>query len=144
MFYVGDSPAGAVAEAFGRFPEWTAQVFAGSPSLPGSVRAIAHFGLENGAPVCDLDDGAMLVKLGLRPSEVVSRDYPRTRRWAQGIFDQKAWIGVRWWSYYDSRWASFGIWDMRYVRLADVEVLTSAHPAVEEAARIIIRRVVGA
>ncbi len=142
VFYAGDSPAGAVAEAFGRFPEWTPRVFAGNPNLPGSIRAVAHLRLDEGEPVCDLDDAAMLLDVSLRPSEVVSRDYSRTRRWAQSIFDRKTWVGVRWWSFYDSRWASFGIWDVRKLRLAEVQPVYAGHPAVEAAARIIARRIV--
>ncbi len=49
-------PPGAIAEAFGRFPEWTPAIFSGGPSLPGSVRAIARYRLADDAPVRNLDD----------------------------------------------------------------------------------------
>jgi hypothetical protein len=37
VLYLSDAAAGAVAEAFGRFPEWTPAILEGGPSLPGSV-----------------------------------------------------------------------------------------------------------
>jgi hypothetical protein len=33
-------------------------------------------------------------------------------RWvAQRIYERREWMGVRWWSYYDPRWVSAGLWD---------------------------------
>jgi len=74
VFYASDAEAGALAEAFGRFPEWTPSILDGSPSLPGSSRAIAHYRLDDTAVICDLDDPAQLIALGLRPSDVVNCD----------------------------------------------------------------------
>jgi hypothetical protein len=140
VFYASDTEAGAVAEAFGRFPEWTPAILEGSPSLPGSSRAIAHYRLDEAAPICDLDDPAQLVALELRPSEIVSRDYARTRKWAAGIYRQRRWIGVRWWSYYDPRWSSFGLWEVNRVSLRGVRTLRLDDGAVLEAAHVICRR----
>ena len=92
------------------FPR-TPAILRGSPSLPGSVRAIARYRLADDAPVCDLDDPAQWLRLGLRPSEVVSRNYARTRAWARRVYELERWIGVRWWSYYEPGWASIGLWD---------------------------------
>ena len=107
-----DAASGAIAEAFGRFPEWSPAILAGSPGLPGSVRALASYRLAGDAPLCDLDDPEQLRALRLRPSDVVSRDYSRTRAWARRIYERRAWVGVRWWSYYDPRWASVGLWQL--------------------------------
>src|SRR4051812_34776044 len=60
VFYGSDAEAGGIAEAFGRFPEWTAAILEGSPSLPGSARAVARYRLDPAARVCDLDDAAQL------------------------------------------------------------------------------------
>jgi hypothetical protein len=144
VFYAGSAEAGAVAEAFGRFPEWTRAILAGSPALPGSARALAAYRLYDGASVCDLDDAVQLAALGLRPSDVVSRDYARTREWARRLFREGRWSGVRWWSYYDPRWASLGIWDAAALSLVTLRVLTLDDPAVIEAARTIARRIVPA
>jgi hypothetical protein len=141
VLYLSDSEAGAIAEAFGRFPEWTPAILEPNPSLPGSVRAIARYTLRDDAPVCDLDDPKRLVALHLRPSEVVTREYARSRAWARRIYEAGKWTGVRWWSYYDSKWASYGLWGVRRVKLDAITVLTLDYPALLEASRTIVRRV---
>lgn len=135
--YASDAPAGACAEAFGYLRAWGVSMLRGSPSLPGSVQALATYELGDAAPVCDLDDARRLVDLGLRPSEVVTRDRSVTRRWAQRIFDQKRWSGIRWWSYYDPRWGSHGTWALDELDPVDVTPLSIDHPAVLEAADIL-------
>jgi len=141
VLYLSDAAAGAIAEAFGRFPAWTAAILEGSPALPGSVRAIARFHLADDAAVCNLDDPALLKALGLRPSGVVSRDYSRSRAWAQRIYNRRQWIGVRWWSYYDPQWTSFGLWNTGRLKLEDVWPLRLDDPALHDAGRAIRRRV---
>ncbi len=142
VLYLSNSPAGAVAEAFGRFPEWTDALLEARPSLPGSFRALGRYQLPDRVEVCNLDDPAQLVRLHLRPSEIVVRDYTRTRAWAQRIYQQHKWSGVQWWSYYDSQWTSVGLWDTSKLALADVEILHLDHPALIEASRTIARRIV--
>ncbi len=130
-----------MAEAFGRFPEWTSAILEGSPSLPGSARALVRVELPGNLPVCNLDDSAQLVELGLHPSDVVTRDYERSRTWARRIYEQRRWIGVRWWSYYDPQWSNFGLWNVETIRLQDVSRIRLDDAAVQEAARMIARRV---
>lgn len=130
-----------MAEAFGRFPEWTPAMIAGSPSLPGSVRAIASYELADEVLICDLDDPQVLLQLGLRPSDVVSRDYERTREWARTIFEQGSWAGIRWWSYYDPKWASIGLWETGALALQDVRPLQLDDAHVVAASRTILRRI---
>ena len=143
VLYLSDAAAGAIAEAFGRFPDWTPAILEGSPSLAGSVRALARYTLQDETAVCNLDDPRRLRVLGLRPSDIVGRDYARSRRWALQIHDQAKWDGVRWWSYYDAKWASFGLWNITGLRLEQVSVLSMDHEALLEAARTIVRRVSG-
>jgi hypothetical protein len=138
-FYVGDTAAGAVAEAFGWVPRWNAGMLRGTPSLPGSMRALAHYELPGSAAVCDLDDAHRLVALALRPSQVVTRDRAATQAWALALFEQGLFAGVRWWSYYDPRWGSYGLWEHSGLALTGVEALTLAHPAVTEAADVLVR-----
>lgn len=142
VLYMSSHAAGAIAEAFGRFPEWTAGMLVGNPSLPGSVRALARYQLPEDSEICNLDDPHRLLSLGLRPSDVVSRDYAHTRAWARRIFEEGRWTGIRWWSYYDPQWASLGIWNTASLELLEVVRLTLAYPALLEAGRIIARRVV--
>jgi hypothetical protein len=142
VLYVGNSPAGAVAEAFGRFPEWTPAILRGSPSLEGSVRALARYELDAREPVCDLDDPKQLLRLRLRPSHVVSREYARTRAWARRIFETHNWAGISWWSYYDPQWTSVGLWKTDRLLLGEVRELHLDESALLEAARIIVRRII--
>ncbi len=142
VLYLSDAAAGAVAEAFGRFPEWTPAILEGSPSLPGSIRVLARYTLAEAAAVCNLDDLQLLGALGLRPSDVATRDTVRSRAWARRIYDRGKWSGVRWWSYYDPSWSSYGLWNIKGHALEDVTPLTLDHLALIEASRTITRRVV--
>jgi hypothetical protein len=137
--YVGDDPACAVAEAFGWASRWGSGLLRGSPSIAGSVRALITFDLPDDAAICDLDDARRLVTLGLKPSNVVTRDRSVTQRWARSIYDGGQHAGVRWWSYYNPDWGSIGLWDVSRLTIADVEPLTMAHPAVTHAAAAINR-----
>lgn len=140
VLYLGDTAAGAVAEAFGNLRTWDAGLFRGIPSLPGSMRALVTYQLDGSADVCDMDDAARLVELGVRPSQVVTRERPVTQSWAARIFEQRRYAGVRWWSYYDPRWGSYALWDTTRLRVAGAEVLDSLeHSAVVEAADVLCR-----
>lgn len=139
--YASDDPAGACAEAFGYLRVWSASILRGSPSLPGSSQALATYELDDAAPLCDLDDARRLVDLGLRPSQVVTRERTVTRSWALRIFEEERWSGIRWWSYYDPRWGSHGIWALEALEVADVAPLSIDHPAILEAADVLKRMV---
>jgi len=141
VLYLGDSAAGSIAEAFGWSSVWNSTLLRGTPSLPGSVRALAHYTLDDGArPVCDLDDAARLVDLALRPSQVVTRDRTVTQEWSAAIYHRDEFAGVRWWSYYDPRWGSFGMWDARALTLVGVTVLDDLdQPDIAEAADVLNR-----
>lgn len=142
VFYASDDAQGAVAEAFGRFSEWSPAMLEGSPALPGSVRALGRYQLANERPVCDLDDPRQLLELGLRPSDVVTRDYARSRGWARQLYERGEWVGVKWWSYYSPEWCSWGLWDTAELTLDEVIPLDIGQRAVQGAARVIARRIV--
>jgi hypothetical protein len=141
VLYLSDAAPGAIAEVFGRFSEWTPAILAGSPALPGSVRAIGRYELPADVALCDLDDAARLVSLQLRPSEVVTRDYTRTRAWARKVYEEGTWAGVRWWSYPEPHWGSIGLWNVSGMRLREVRVLQLDDPDLLAASRAIARRV---
>jgi len=141
---LSDAAAGAIAEAFGRFPEWTPAILEGSPGLPASARAVARYRLADNTPICNLDDPEQLLALGLRPTDIVTRDYTRSRTWARRIYAQGMWSGVRWWSYYDPAWSSFGLWEIKHLALEEVSMLKLDSPPLVEASRTIARRIVGA
>ena len=144
VLYLGDSAAGAMAEAFGWAPRWSASLFRGIPAMPGSVRALATYELEDvGAAVCDLDDAGRLVDLELRPSDVVTRDRVVTQRWSADIHSRRSFAGVRWWSYYDPRWGSFGLWDVANLRITSVTVLDDVDQPDFVAAADVLNRIRG-
>jgi hypothetical protein len=105
------------------------------------VQAIATFDLDKATEICDLDDASRLVALGLRPSQVVTRDRQVTQSWALAIFQQQRFGGIRWWSYHDPRWGSHGVWETSKLQLQGVEPLTLDHVALIEAAAVLNRRV---
>lgn len=139
VLYASDRPAGACAEVFDYKPIWNAGMLRGTPGLPGSVRALATIRSSDDTLLCDLDDAVRLVELGLRPSEVVTRDRTVTRGWALRIFDEGRWGGIRWWSYYDPRWGSHGMWAFDALSVETVEALSLDHPALEEASAVLNR-----
>jgi hypothetical protein len=104
------------------------------------MRALVTYDLDDAAAVCDMDDARRLVGLDLRPSQVVTRERAVTQGWGARIFERREFAGVRWWSYYDPQWGSFGLWDTSRLRVAGAEVLDSLdHPAFVEAADVLCR-----
>lgn len=139
VLYLADHPAGAVAEAFGDLATWRASMFRGSPSLPGSVRALVRYELADDGMLCDLDDPVELVTRTLRPSQVVSHDRSRTQAWALRLWLERSHDGIRWWSARDPRWGSLGIWSPDHLRVVDVNPLAIDDPAVTTAAGVLHR-----
>jgi len=139
VLYVGSDPESAVAEAFGRFPPWRPAILDAPPAAPpGTKKALVKY---TGTPrLLDLDDPAVLLDLGLRPSQVVTRDYDVTRTWAREAYETGRYEGLSWWSYYGPQWSSVGLWDWSSLTVdGDPEVLSLSHPAVEAAAAEILR-----
>ena len=110
-----------------------------SPTIPGAPRSIGRYKLADRAKILDLDDAEALRALGIRPSEVVTPDRAVTQRWARRVVDQQRWDGVRWWSFYDSHWYSYGLWERRHLKVLGVEPLSLDHPAVIEGATMLRR-----
>lgn len=136
VLYVSDAAAGAVAERFGDLNEWSDEMFK-SPGLATRLH-LAAYELGSGR-VLDLDDARVLLDRGLRPSQIVTRDREITRAWALAMYDERAWAGVRWWSYYEPSWGSFGLWDVGDVEIVGVSPLDGQSPWVLEAASTIKR-----
>lgn len=131
--YASDQREGAVGEAFGNLAIWTEDLLDGPPSLPGSRRAIATFD-ASAATIINLDDPRTLVERELRPSRVVTRDRDVTQAWALQIHQEGEWSGIRWWSFHNPDWGSFGIWDLESMKLVEVIPLDDERPLVEEVA----------
>lgn len=143
VWYLAESPSGAVGETFGDLPRWHSPML-DVPALPGSVRALGVYELPDSLPLLDLDDGRNLADRAVRPTQVVTRVRAVTQAWALRVFDERdsggarLWAGVRWWSYHRPTWPVFGIWGHTPVNV-DVQVLTMSHPAISDAARNLSR-----
>jgi hypothetical protein len=138
VLYVADAPEAAVAERFGNLAVWTDAMLAPPRSLSRGAMSLVEYDAEK-VRVQDLDDASELVRLSLRPSEVVTRDRARTQRWAAGIWRENRWDGIRWWSYYASHWGSFGLWTHSKLRVSSVTPLSRSHPAVVAAGATVVR-----
>jgi RES domain len=135
--YLSSTAAGALSEAFGRLDTWTDAIFA----QPDRPYALATYELSDHATICDLDNAGRLLAYELRPSDVVARDRSITQTWAALIYRSKKWNGIAWWSRYDSRWRSLGVWNRKQLRLKrNPEPLSLEHAAVQEAAMLLPRR----
>lgn len=139
--YLSDTAAGAIGEVFARRVVWRPSTLR-SPLLGDLVPyALVRFRLR-GDDLLDLDAPENLLARDLRPSRVVATDREITQAWARTIFHEGAWSGVSWWSRWDARWTSFGIWRLQSLTVTGApEPLDLDHPALREAADILGRRV---
>jgi len=134
--YLSSTAAGALSEAFGRLDVWTQAMF----TQRDRQYALATYELSDRAAVCDLDNAGRLLAYDLAPSEVVARDRRVTQAWAARIYRSKKWIGIAWWSRYDSRWRSMGLWNRKHLRLkADPELLSAEQRVVQHTAELLPR-----
>ena len=87
-------------------------------------------------------DPRELIAQNLRPSRVITRNYQVSQHWALVIFRERLvrrWIGVSWWSFYESTWTSVAVWKPSALKLVDVQPLTLDHQAVRDAAQALRR-----
>jgi hypothetical protein len=145
-YYATQQPEAAVAEVLGAREPGPIQAdsLRGSPLIKGSVLALATVQIPSRERICDLDDPKELIARKLRPSKVITREYRVSQQWALVIFEERRaaqWIGVSWWSYYESSWTSVAVWKPSVLKLLDVQPLTLEHTAVREAARILKRAI---
>lgn len=137
-FYAARSPVAAVAE--------TIQAFRGRDLSPddleladGSRLTLATYDDATLEALLDLDEPAVLLEEGWRPSGVASRDRALTQAMAVRAFEAGA-LGLSWWSTLDSAWTNVTLFAERtlgvgMVALAGpVELLTLKHPALVAAA----------
>jgi hypothetical protein len=136
--YLSSTAAGALSEAFGRLDTWSEEMLARPDVRTRSQPTNCE---TNEAAVCDLDNAARLLAYDLHPSEMVARDRVVTQAWAGRVYSSGKWAGISWWSRYDSRWRSLGLWNRKDLRLSEPpELLTIRHPAIRQAAELLPRR----
>jgi hypothetical protein len=144
--YAGDTAEGSVAETFGRFDTWDSALVEADPAtpfLPGSRFALAAFDSPNGLDIRQLDDAQALLDEALRPSQVVTRDRSISQAWAARIQAAGRYAGVAWWSYYDSSWHSYALWDIARLSLVgSPRILRNGDDEVARAAATIGRRLI--
>ncbi|MEO6990159.1 MAG: RES family NAD+ phosphorylase [Candidatus Baltobacteraceae bacterium] len=142
ILYLSRDERCAIAETFGRFAAWTAALFEPPAGLARAARrALATYEIADGTRFCDLDDPQTLMKLGTRPSRVITRDYSITRALASRVFAAGSAAGLSWWSYYEALWTNVGIWSLDEITVTDVREMRLTDPVLRESATIVGRTV---
>jgi hypothetical protein len=103
----------------------------------GLPLALTALTLDDDAPLVDLDDPAVLVVVGLRPSRIATNDRSVTQAGAAEIFARRPEAaGLRWWSTIEALWANVTLFDRVEELLAveDVHRLGLTDDVVLEAA----------
>lgn len=144
VWYVSRNAEAACGEVFGNLGEWDESMF-DFPLVPGARRALGTYSLPDDLRVLDLDDPRQLMRLSLRPTQIVARNLPVTQAWGHRIWDERqvddpnerVWDAVQWWSYHRPTWNVIASW--RRPSLVDVAALSVEHPAVKEAGASLIR-----
>ncbi|MEX1336330.1 MAG: RES domain-containing protein [Candidatus Limnocylindrales bacterium] len=137
-FYAARSAVAAVAEVI--------QAFRGRDLLPedlersdGTRLMLAAYDDSGLEALLDLDEPAVLVEEGWRPSVVASRDRAVTQAMAVRAFEAGA-LGLSWWSTLDAAWTNVTLFAERVIEEGGVVVdgsperLSLQHPAVVAAA----------
>lgn len=133
--YLSDRALSCVAEQLA--------AFRGQRLLPsmlvrrGLPLALAQFEIADQAKFVDLDDPDVLKAERLRPSRVATRDRSVTQPQALSVFKRHPKVaGLSWWSTWEAQWRNVTLFEraLKQLRLAQVEVLTLTHPAVQDAA----------
>jgi hypothetical protein len=105
-------------------------------TLAGLPVALASIDVPDDVEIVDLDDPAVLVRQGLRPSHVATRQRTRTQADALGLFTAHPDAGgLRWWSTFEASWPNLTLFDRaaRRLRVRRVDRLTVDSEAVEAA-----------
>ncbi len=144
VWYLSQQAEAACGESFGNHSTWDDSMLK-FPLIPGARRALGTFSLPDALRILDLDDPHQLVRLGLRPTQIVRRNLTVTQRWAHRIWEERdatgarSWQAVQWWSYHRPAWTVLASWERPELR--DVEPLTTNHPALCDAATALDRQI---
>lgn len=151
-WYLGASQEAVIGEAFSHHRRWTDDMF-DYPALPGSRRALCTFRLSEATPLCDLDDARALLDHGMRPTQVVIRNYPYTQAQALRIFHEtnhdaaRRWAGLRWWSVQRPQWGLVLLWNPPGREppheFLQADMLHIDHPAIIDAAITLAKERIG-
>jgi len=133
--YVSVEPVSAVAEQIQRLAGTSLE----APDLVrrGLPLALATIGFDEKGELLDLDDPAVLVGEGLRPSQIATNDRSMTQTGAAEIHARHPEAaGLRWWSTIEALWPNVTLFDRADELLAveDVHPLALGDGIVVEAA----------
>ncbi len=133
--YLSRDPESAIAEAIQGFRGRTL-TDADLERADGRPLALAALDDSKLPALVDLDDPAVLVAHGWRPSQVATRRRATTQAIAARLFDDGA-VGCAWWSALEASWTNVTLFGGRAGRLGlagPVEPLSVQHPGVIAAA----------
>jgi hypothetical protein len=132
--YLSEREMSSVVEQLARFRSQRL-----TPSLlrrRGLPLAIARLDLKDPAGLIDLDDPAVLLRAGLRPSVVATRERALTQPQARAMYEHtREANGLRWWSPYEAAWMNVTLFDRAApgLRVESVRELSTRDAAVIEA-----------
>jgi RES domain len=133
--YLAREPESAIAEAIQGF---RGRTLSEADLERAGGRRLTLVTLDDTAvpPLVDLDDPAVLVTRGWRPSQVATRHRATTQAIARTLFDDGA-AGCSWWSALEASWTNVTLFGSRAGPLGlagPVEPLTVSHPSLAVAA----------
>ncbi len=137
--YLSSSPSGAIGETFAHLSTWRRPMLR-VPTLAGAERRLGTYLLDEEVhPLLDLDDAKALLARGIRPTEVVIRNRPRTQQLAAAVFAEGVWAGLNWWSMHRPQWTLQALWAVDALVLHSVDPLPG-HPGTLDAGRLLGKR----
>jgi hypothetical protein len=138
VLYVSREPECAISEIFGAVALWREEMLV---HRDGSRYALAAIELPDDRPIWNMDDVKHLALLRLKPTDVIRRNLSKTQSWAASVWQLNKYRGISWWSYYNSDWTAYGLWDVDDAAVTEVLPLKLTMPAVRTAAAAIVRPV---
>ncbi|MBB3035910.1 RES family NAD+ phosphorylase [Hoyosella altamirensis] len=144
VWYLSRHAEASCGEVFGNLPVWRDSMFR-FLAIPGARRALGVYRLSDELRICDLDDPHQLARLGLRPTQIVTRNLAVTSTWGHRIWnetdtalpDAQRWQAVQWWSFHRPSWTVLASWVRP--QLQDVHELALDHPAILDAAQALCK-----
>jgi RES domain-containing protein len=133
--YLADRPVSCVVEQLAAFrgQRLTASLL----RRRGLPLGLAELELDDGAPIIDLDDPAVLRRERLRPSLIATAQRPTTQPQALALYRQHPEAAaLGWWSRWESLWMNFTVFDRaaKSLSVGSVRSLGLDDSAVLEAA----------
>ncbi len=139
--YLAAQPEAAIAETFGRLAIWKPIDFIHATGRP---YRLVTYSFPPDTLVLSLDNTSTLLDLGIiAPTDIVTRNRATSRAWARTVYLRGTYDGVSWWSFYNPDWTSLALSSLAHLAPSPTtpEVLTTTHPLVENAAKIIVRQI---